>query len=137
MANQSPGVATQGLGLLVNIGLAGCSTNEAETIQVEVVLASAPNPGAIAYAIQSNGDWLPIKGASVSDTKISFLLTDNDEVLDRDSGLGVINHQLTVAVEIPPLPVPNRAIWAVLMLSLLLMVVGLRQLAKRSSMSTA
>jgi len=129
VATLSPGVAKDGIGQAVVIDLAGCDADPAETLAIEIDLETTPAVGATPWAIQGDGTWVEMKNAIINGSTVSFQLTDNDPLLDRNGALGTLSHQLTLAVVIPPLPVPTRSVWAMVLLMLLLGLWGARSLS--------
>ncbi len=129
VANPLPGSAPDEQVPKVVIELTGCDSANPESLLVEVDFGVAHAAGAQAFSIQADGEWLPIQGAIIQGPIASFVLTDNAPGMDQNMLSGAIQHQVTVAGAIPPLPVPNRSLWAMALLLLMLGLIGLTRLS--------
>ena len=125
------GVAVSGSGVGVSFTLSGCDTTNLETLTIKIDLGAAPAEGSVAMKIDSDGNWSQIEGATIEVSVVTYMITDNDGVLDQDPDPGTMADPVTVAVPYsePALPVPTLPALLLGLLSLLMGLFGYRRLA--------
>jgi hypothetical protein len=116
----------------VSFSLTGVDPSESVTIVVE--FGEVLPDGAKAYKIMGD-TWIEITSAVVSETSISYEITDNGPY-DANDTVGVIDDPVTAAVPAPdpaaqgaPRPIPVLPFWGLLSLVGLLGLFGLRKLS--------
>jgi hypothetical protein len=117
----------------VSFSLTGVDPSESVTIVVE--FGEVLPDGAKAYKIMGD-TWIEITSAVVSETSISYEITDNGPY-DANDTVGIIDDPVTAAVPAPapaptleaPKPIPVLPFWGLLSLVGLLGLFGLRKLS--------
>ena len=127
-----PAEVENAIGTQVSFSLTG--VDPAETVSVVVEFGEVLPDDAKAYKVMGD-DWIEITSAVVSETSISYEITDNGPY-DSNDTLGVIDDPVTVAVpagapRAQPVPVPVLPFWGWLSLGLLLGLLGLRRFGSR------
>ena len=118
----SPYTATEGMdsiGIQAHFSLSGCDPDSPETISIEVNFGKSLPAEGLVCKIEGTSEPIDISSASISDTSVTYTLTDNGE-FDANPVAGIIDDPVTVITpqEGPPansapLPVPinNLPFW--------------------------
>ena len=118
----SPYTATEGMesiGIQAHFSLSGCDPDSPETISIEVNFGKALPAEGLVCKVEGTSEPIDISSASISDTSVTYTLTDNGE-LDANPIAGIIDDPVTVIIpqEDPPansapfpVPINNLPFW--------------------------
>ena len=118
----SPYTAPEGMESIdtqLNFSLSGCDPDSPETISVKVDFGKALPAEGLVCKVEGTSEPVDISSASISDTSVTYTLTDNGE-FDANPVAGIIDDPVTVIIpqEDPPansapfpVPINNLPFW--------------------------
>ena len=109
----------ESIGTQAHFSLSGCDTDSPETISIEVNFGKKLPAEGLVCKVEGTSEPVDMSGASISDTSVTYTLTDNGE-FDANPIAGIIDDPVTVIIpqddppaNSAPFPVPinNLPFW--------------------------